>query len=168
MTTPIDGDSACRILFDKSTLPNPGDAPGESFIQSWCAAALQAQPLLDLSAAEAIEVSVKLVDAATIQVLNQRYRGKDSSTNVLSFRSDMPLLPDGLMALGDLVLCPEVVHREASEQNKAIDDHWAHMLVHGTLHLCGYDHEELNQAEAMESMEIQILSGSGISDPYRV
>lgn len=168
MTTPIDGESVCRILFDKGALANPVDAPSESFIQSWCAAALQAQPLLDLSSAAAIEVSVQLVDATTIQGLNQRYRGKDSSTNVLSFGSDMPMLPDGMMALGDLVVCPEVVHREASEQSKALEDHWAHMLVHGTLHLCGYDHEEPDQAEAMESMEIQILSRSGISDPYLV
>lgn len=169
MKSKVEGGPALSVLFDVAeNIDLASDRLNETFVRHWCLAALQAQSTLELATVQEIEVSVQLVDSATIQALNQQYRGKNTPTNVLSFNSDMPVLPGGLMALGDLVLCPDVVQREAREQEKLLDDHWAHLLVHGTLHLCGYDHEELNQAEAMESMEIRILSGSGISDPYLV
>ncbi len=169
VTTRIDSRSALRVLFDVSEHGDlASEGLSESFVQHWCLVSLQAQSELDLNEVSDIEISVQLVDSSTIQALNLQYRGKNTPTNVLSFNSDMPMLPGGYMALGDLVLCPDVVQLEAREQEKALKDHWAHLLVHGTLHLCGYDHEELNQAEAMESMEIRILSESGISDPYLV
>ena len=169
VTNQIDSVSALRVLFDVSEhIDLPSEGLGEPFVQHWCSASLLAQSKLDLDDVSDIEISVQLVDLSTIHTLNLQYRGKNTPTNVLSFNSDMPMLPGGFMALGDLVLCPDVVQREAREQEKALNDHWAHLLVHGTLHLCGYDHVELNQAEAMESMEIRILSESGVSDPYLV
>lgn len=169
MTNQIEVTSALHVLFDRGEhVESVPEELNDVFVHRWCSASLCAQSQMDLSAAQEIEVSVQLVDSPTIQALNQQYRGKNTPTNVLSFNSDMPVLPGGLMVLGDLVLCPDVVQREACEQGKAANEHWAHLLIHGTLHLCGYDHEELNQAEAMESMEIRILSESGISDPYLV
>jgi probable rRNA maturation factor len=169
VTNQIESRSALRVLFDVSEhIDLACEGLSESFVQYWCSASLQGQSELDLGDVSDIEISVQLVDSSTIQALNLKYRGKNTPTNVLSFNSDMPMLPGGFVALGDLVLCPDVVQREAREQEKALNDHWAHLLVHGTLHLCGYDHEELNQAETMESMEIRILSESGISDPYLV
>jgi len=110
-------------------------------------------------------VSVHLTDSATSQALNRDLRGVDKPTNVLSFPSGLPLLDDAL-TLGELVLCPDVVQCEAREQGKGVMDHWAHMLVHGSLHLVGFDHDEDSAAERMEALEIRILSSEGISDPY--
>jgi len=169
VTRQVESRSEVHVLFDAGEHADLASAGlSETFVQHWCSVSLQAQSELDLIDVRDIEVSVRLVDSSTIQSLNYRYRGKNTPTNVLSFNSDMPLLPGGLKALGDLVVCPEVVRHEALEQDKSLEAHWAHLLVHGTLHLCGYDHEEHNQAEAMESMEIRILSASGISDPYLV
>jgi len=117
------------------------------------------------------EVSVKLCSVEAMQALNRDYRGKDAPTNVLSFPSEMQALvqADGktqFWPLGDVVLCPEVVAREANEQGKLLSHHRAHMIVHGVLHLLGYDHVEQAQAEAMEQLEIQILSKNMVPDPY--
>ncbi len=116
------------------------------------------------------EIGIACVDNAHSQQLNLEYRGKDKPTNVLSFSSD---LPDEMAAildsfpLGDLVICIPVVLREASEQNKAPLTHFTHMLVHGTLHLMGYDHETSNEdAEEMEALEIEILAKLGFDNPY--
>ena len=159
----------CDVLVDRGmyeywALPQCSD----EFIHHWCAASLLAQCGVNLEAAGSIEVSVQLVDAKSMQVLNHQYRGQNKPTNVLSFNADMPLLPGGLMVLGDIVVCPDVVQREAQQQKKQLAHHCAHMLVHATLHLCGYDHIEPEQAEAMESMEIRILSEAGLSNPYLV
>jgi probable rRNA maturation factor len=98
--------------------------------------------------------------------LNLAYRGKDKPTNVLSFpASAEERRLEG--ALGDLVICAPVVAREAREQGKRPTAHWAHMLVHGTLHLLGFDHERPRAARAMESLEVEILRGLGFDDPYR-
>jgi len=106
------------------------------------------------------------VDAAESQALNRRFRGKDRPTNVLSFPADLP--PElELPLLGDLVVCREVVEAEAAEQGKPAEAHWAHMVVHGTLHLLGYDHETAEGAEAMEALEAEILSEFGWPDPYQ-
>ena len=110
-------------------------------------------------------ITVRLVDEPESQALNKQFRGKDSSTNVLSFPGELPadIDPD---YLGDIVICAPVVEREALEQNKAVDAHWAHMLLHGILHLKGYDHNQASEALEMEALERKILAAMGYSDPY--
>ena len=124
-----------------------------------------------LRAAEpgAARITVRLVDEAEGRELNRDYRGKDYATNVLTFAydegEDMPL-PEGLPLMGDLVLCRQVVEREAAEQGKALDAHYAHLSVHGMLHLQGFDHEVDAEAEEMEAREREILAALGYPDPY--
>ena len=124
-----------------------------------------------LRAAEpgAARITVRIVDEDEGRELNRDYRGKDYATNVLTFAydegEDMPL-PDGLPLMGDLVLCRQVVEREAAEQCKALDAHYAHLSVHGMLHLQGFDHEDDADAEAMEAREREVLAGLGYPDPY--
>lgn len=110
-------------------------------------------------------LTVRVVDARESQSLNNQYRGKQAPTNVLSFPSQLPefVEPD---YLGDLVICAEVVNREAQEQNKAADAHWAHMLIHGVLHLLGYDHIKDEEAAAMEALESKIVIAMGYAAPY--
>ena len=114
------------------------------------------------------EVSVRIVDEAEMRVLNRHYRDQDKPTNVLAFPAgDNGFVPPGEMPLlGDVVVCAGVVAREADEQGKPLEAHWAHMLVHGTLHLLGYDHIGEEQADRMEALERRILRGFGIADPY--
>lgn len=117
-------------------------------------------------------MTIRIVGAAESRNLNRTYRGKDKPTNVLSFPADVP--PQGVRAasygldvpLGDLAICAPVVAREAREQGKSPRAHWAHMVVHGVLHLLGYDHENDRDAEAMESREAKILSQFGFTNPY--
>ncbi|MBL8459099.1 MAG: rRNA maturation RNase YbeY [Zoogloea sp.] len=124
-----------------------------------------------LRAAEpgAARITVRVVDEDEGRELNRDYRGKDYATNVLTFAygegEDMPL-PEGLPLMGDLVLCRQVVEREAAEQGKALDAHYAHLSVHGMLHLQGFDHLEDPEAEDMEAREREILAGLGYADPY--
>ena len=119
---------------------------------------------------DACEVSVRIVDEAEIQSLNRDYRGFDKPTNVLAFPArldDLPGLPEtGQTLLGDLIVCAPVVAREAAEQGKTPVAHWAHMLVHGFLHLLGYDHERDEDAATMEAAEIRILEAAGFKNPY--
>lgn len=111
------------------------------------------------------ELSVRIVDADEGRALNRDYRDKDYATNVLSFPAELPPgVP--LPILGDLVLCAPVVAREAEEQGKPLKHHYAHMLVHGVLHLLGHDHMDEAEAEAMEAIEREVLAGLGIPDPY--
>ncbi|MDQ7997101.1 MAG: rRNA maturation RNase YbeY [Luteibacter sp.] len=111
------------------------------------------------------ELSIRIVDADEGQSLNLQYRGKDYATNVLSFPAELPPGVD-LPLIGDLVICAPVVTREAAEQGKKAADHWAHLTVHGTLHLLGYDHIDDAEAETMEALETRVLAGLGIADPY--
>lgn len=142
-----------------------------SGLHRYCTLALQQQSRLDTDDVSQIEMSVQMLDSESMRALNQQYRNKDSATNVLSFESGMPVLGDSetqkLLALGDLVFCPEVIASEACAQAKSEDGHWAHLVVHGTLHLCGYDHLEPADATEMENLEIQILLRSGIANPYQ-
>ena len=115
------------------------------------------------------EVAIQLVDAAEGQAMNLQYRHKDYATNVLSFPAEVPEgLPEDFdfPQLGDLVICAPVVAREAAEQGKKLDDHYAHLTVHGVLHLLGFDHIEDDEAEEMEALERVILASLGIADPY--
>jgi probable rRNA maturation factor len=133
--------------------------PASADIERWIVAALNSQ---DLSEAE---VSVYIVDDEESQELNAQYRGKDKPTNVLSFPADLPEEVE-IPLLGDLVVCAPVVEREAAEQGKTLAAHWAHMLVHGSLHLLGYDHIEDTEAEAMEALETRIIIELGFPAPY--
>ena len=109
-------------------------------------------------------LSIRIVDEAESAQLNSHYRHKQGATNILSFPVP-PGLPDAL--LGDLAICANVVAREAAEQNKSLDAHWAHLTVHGVLHLRGYDHEQPDDAETMETLEKHILGHLGYPDPYQ-
>lgn len=113
------------------------------------------------------EITIRVVTPAESRRLNARYRGKDKPTNVLSFACEAPSLLK-LPALGDLVICAQVVKREARQQGKPVEAHWAHMTVHGVLHLLGYDHQRKNEARHMEALEKTILAGLGHPDPYEI
>ena len=132
--------------------------PTAEQIEQWATAAVQPQ-------SDEVEMTVRIVDEAESHALNLNYRGKDRPTNVLSFPFECPDEVE-LPLLGDLVICRQVVEREAQEQDKPLMAHWAHMVVHGSLHLLGYDHIEDNEAEEMESLEAQIMTGLGFADPY--
>jgi probable rRNA maturation factor len=113
------------------------------------------------------QVSLRIVGAAESRKLNRAWRGKDNSTNVLSFPAGDVFTPHGeRYSLGDLAICVPVVAREAKQQHKQADAHWAHMVIHGVLHLLGYDHENARDANVMEGCEKKILEQFGFSDPY--
>ena len=132
--------------------------PSVQQLEQWAKAAL-----LDRKSRQ--ELNVRIVDADESQQLNKEYRGKDKPTNVLSFPFEAP---PGVNAniLGDLVICAPVVRHEALEQGKTESSHWAHMVVHGMLHLQGYDHENDADAEEMESREVSIMKQLDFDDPY--
>ncbi|MEZ9599729.1 rRNA maturation RNase YbeY [Vibrio sp. 10N.286.46.A8] len=111
------------------------------------------------------ELTVRIVDTQESHQLNHDYRGKDKPTNVLSFPFEAPPGVE-LDLLGDLIICRQVVEKEAEEQSKPLLAHWAHMVVHGSLHLLGYDHIEDDEAEEMESLETEIMQTMGFEDPY--
>ena len=111
------------------------------------------------------EISIRIVDEAESQALNRDYRGNDRPTNVLSFPMELPE-EFNMPMLGDLVICAPVVEREAREQHKSLREHWAHMVIHGMLHLQGYDHINDEQASEMEGLEISLLHQLGFANPY--
>ena len=144
--------------------------------ERWLEAYPEAETLVETTARAALTatglpgpavVSVKLTDDAEQRRLNRDYRGKDASTNVLSFPIGDAAPGGGPMILGDVVLAFETVAREAAEQNKPRADHLRHLVVHGVLHLLGFDHETDAEAEVMEAREREILAGLGVPDPYR-
>jgi len=143
-------------------LQNASTAPGVPLsgqLRSWAEAALAGRR-------ERAELSVRLVDESEGADLNRRFRGRSGPTNVLSFSFEpLPGLGECDL-LGDLVICAPLVAREASEQGKTLEAHWAHMLVHGVLHLLGYDHLGAADAIAMEALETRILCGLGFPAPY--
>lgn len=142
------------------------DVPGDAQIHEWIVAALGAASALN---GRDLEISVRVVGADEMCQLNADHRKQDKPTNVLSFPAgDVDGLPDEeALPLGDIVICPSVLVAEAAAQDKALNDHWAHMIVHGTLHLLGYDHIEQSQAILMESLERVVLESLGIANPYR-
>ncbi len=137
--------------------------PSQDDIEGWISHAL-----LGAGKTGDVEVSVRIVDRDESRTLNRDYRQRDKATNVLSFPSgDIAGLPDKApQVLGDIVVCAGVVADEANAQGKKPLQHWAHMLVHGTLHLLGYDHEQDDEAQAMEALETRILGKLGVPDPY--
>ncbi|MFT5482092.1 MAG: putative rRNA maturation factor [Halieaceae bacterium] len=141
------------------------DTPSSDLIEQWIAATLQVSDQLSCSDDLSVEVSVRIVDCEEMQHLNKTWRGKDSATNVLSFPSGTALQFD-FCHLGDIVVCAPVVEDEARDQSKTVQAHWAHMLVHGTLHLLGHDHIEDTEAELMESLEANILQQLNLPNPY--
>ena len=133
--------------------------PTRRSLRTWALAALD-------PAARSWVLSVRIVGSAASRSLNARYRRNNKPTNVLSFEGS-GAAPDGRNFLGELVICAPVVTAEAAQQGKPLRAHWAHMMVHGILHLRGFDHEVAAEAVKMESAEVQILDRLGFSDPYR-
>lgn len=148
------------LTLDLQQASSAAELPSEAEFSRWITEALK--DLRD----EDTELTVRIVDEAEGQELNREYRGKDYPTNVLSFPFEAPPGID-LPLLGDLVICAQVVAREAKEQNKPLAHHWAHLTVHGVLHCLGYDHIEDVEAEEMEQLEREILARLDIPDPYR-
>ena len=141
--------------------PRTGIPAAVSF-RKWVAAALAGR-------IREADLAIRIVGSKEGRSLNHHYRGKDYATNVLSFPADLPEgLPEGvkLPLLGDLVLCAPVVAREAAAQGKPVAAHYAHLTVHGVLHLLGWNHEDTREAECMEQLEREILAGLGLPDPY--
>ena len=142
-------------------VPRKGVPAAVSF-RRWAAAALEGR-------IREADLAIRIVGSREGRALNRHYRGRDYATNVLSFPADLPEgLPGGVRMplLGDLVICAPVVAREAKEQGKPLAAHYAHLTVHGVLHLLGWDHGDDVEAEAMEQLERSILAGLGVADPY--
>lgn len=147
------------ITLDLQLASEAPNLPTEAQFQQWLEAAI-------LPFQEIAEVTVRIVDEEESQQLNFDYREKDKPTNVLSFPFELPPGVEELPLLGDLVICAQVVAAEAQEQGKELHHHWAHMVVHGCLHLLGFDHINDDDAEQMEAEEILILQQLGIKNPY--
>jgi len=152
MTHEIDLQVACT----------PTELPTKEQFQLWVDTALAE---VSSEPRQEFELTIRLVNNEESQQLNMQYRGKDKPTNVLSFPFEVPEGVE-LNLLGDLIICIEVMKQEAQEQNKALFDHWAHLVIHGCLHLVGFDHISDTEAVEMESIETSILKKLGISDPY--
>lgn len=141
------------------SLPRAG-LPAPASFRRWAEATLRGRM-------RRADLAIRLANDHEAQALNRHYRGRDYATNVLSFPAE---LPEGvkLPVLGDIVLCPSVVAKEAAEQKKTLRNHYAHLTVHGVLHLLGFDHIDKKEALAMETLECEVLDGLGIADPYTV
>lgn len=144
--------------------------PMKAEVHAWLEQAFQAGAR---NTSRQCEVAVRIVGKAESRKLNKQFRQQDEATNVLAFPAGSPdgmtgLPEDEIRALGDLVICGPLVEAEAEEQGKSPASHWGHLLVHGMLHLLGYDHQTSSQAAEMETMEKQLLADRGFEDPYRV
>lgn len=146
------------IELDLQIATEEANLPSEADIRRWVEVALAGRR-------DEAQLTVRITDEDEIRELNATYRGKDKPTNVLSFPFEAPPGVD-IPLLGDIIICAAVVAHEAAEQDKALEAHWAHMVIHGTLHLLGYDHIEESQAEEMEGLEISLLTGLGYANPY--
>lgn len=131
--------------------------PGDGQFDRWVSAALQDR--------RDAELTLRLVDEPESRALNERYRGKDRPTNVLSFPAELPEELD-IPLLGDIVICAPLVAEEASSQGKPVEAHWAHLVVHGVLHLLGHDHQQEAEAREMEALEVELLASLGFPNPY--
>jgi probable rRNA maturation factor len=146
------------IILDIQSASSSEDAPDEQSIKRWVSAALG-------SKTGDTELSVRIVDEHESQQLNETYRGASGPTNVLSFPFDADI-PEPLPLIGDIVICAPVVAKEAKQQNKKLKAHWAHMIIHGVLHLLGYDHQNDSDAVIMETLETEIMQKLGFPPPY--
>ena len=156
-----------RVMLDVDNgCPEQPGVPEDTVFHNWVEATLATIGIQD---ARPLSLGIRIVPEDESAQLNHHYRHKDKPTNVLSFRPELPAaMLDALdeTPLGDLAICAAVVQREAREQGKPEQAHWAHMTVHGLLHLLGHDHEEPQEAEAMEAVERRILATQNIADPY--
>lgn len=156
---------AARLDIEIQRAARAADAPADADLRAWMR--------LALGAGAAGEVTLRIVDEPESAELNERYRGKAGPTNVLSFpvgelaAAGIEAGPDETWPLGDLVVCASVVAREAQVQHKTAAAHWAHIVIHGCLHLLGYDHEADAEAVVMEQRERELLAELGVDDPYR-
>ncbi|MCL1073726.1 rRNA maturation RNase YbeY [Shewanella dokdonensis] len=148
-----------ELTLDLQIASESTQLPAEADFLRWATTALDGR--LDEA-----EMTIRLVDEAESHQLNMDYRGKDKPTNVLSFPFEAPPGIE-LPLIGDLVICAPVVENEAQEQHKPLEAHWAHMVVHGCLHLLGYDHIDDAEAEEMEAIETELIESLGFSDPYK-
>jgi len=148
-----------KLAVDVQNVSQEQSVPDEEDFRRWSELAL-----VD-SGKTGFSVVLRIVDEPESQQLNADYRNKNYPTNVLSFPFEMPEFVEE-QHLGDLVICAPVVNREATEQHKELDAHWAHMVIHGMLHLQGYDHIEADQADEMEGLEIDLLQQLNINNPY--
>ena len=142
-----------QLVISVQIVSELANVPSKSQFKKWARAALRVDT----------EVTIRIVDAQEALELNSTYRGKDYATNVLTF----PLTEEPIL-MGDIIICAPVVAAEANAQHKDLIAHYAHLTVHGMLHLCGFDHENEYQAELMESLEVQILTKLGYANPYLI
>ena len=166
-----------KVLSVKLDLQNPSNSesiPTLKEMTTWCEAAVQSKTHQQ-AFENSLSVLIRIVDNDESADLNQTYREKEGPTNVLSFPNDIPEFMLGINELdeqnshlGDLIICESLVKKEASEQAKSLSSHWAHLIIHGILHLQGFDHIDDNDALTMEALEIQILERLGFSNPYVV
>ena len=147
-----------NVALDLQVATQAEGLPSEQQFFNWLGAVLGERD-------DVPEITIRLVDEAESRQLNSEYRDKERPTNVLAFPFQAPPGVE-MPILGDLVICAPVVQREAAEQQKTVEAHWAHMVIHGALHLLGYDHIEANKAEVMEQREREILLKLGYPDPY--
>ena len=159
------------MIIDLQIASESKEIPALAQLEQWAQLALQTPDT-------AAEITIRMVDDAESHELNLQYRGKDKPTNVLSFPFEQPEFDDPELAaqmaadlgdvnyLGDLVINAQLVAQEASQQNKRVEDHWAHLVIHGTLHLQGFDHIQDEEAEAMEALEGQLLATLNVANPY--
>ncbi len=147
------------LMINLQIAVSSAQIPDKDKFQLWADTAADACPCADK------ELTIRITDMKESAELNSRYRNRASATNVLSFPYEDP---PGVVTdmLGDLVICAPLVQHEADEQHKSVEAHWAHLVVHGVLHLCGYDHIDAAQADEMEALETSIITGLGYSPPY--
>ena len=149
------GSSRIELAVQRATRWQP--LPSDAQFKLWVRTALRGL--------EAVELTIRIVDREESRELNRQYRGKDTPTNVLAFPADLPAEVDANL-LGDILICAPLVAEEAREQGKAEQAHWAHLTIHGVLHLLGHDHQGVVDAELMEGTEIALLESLGIANPY--
>ncbi len=134
------------------------DIPARHVVETWVEEAIRDR-------GKVAELTVRIVDEAESRALNERFRRQDKPTNVLSFPAELPAAVDTPL-LGDIVICAPLVAEEAEKQHKSLQSHWAHLVIHGVLHLLGHDHQDEKEAVDMEAIEVDLLASMGFSDPY--